>query len=48
MKKFEYKVEPGLGNHSLNELGRQGWELVTIERDYKTGKHYFYFKKEIN
>lgn len=37
MKKFEYEVE-ALGatiekvNSQLNELGQQGWELISIDR----------------
>jgi len=30
MKKFEYKVEVVLGQHSLNRLGAEGWELAAI------------------
>lgn len=37
MKKFEYKVEVLCGSIEkvdslLNELGKQGWELISIDR----------------
>ena len=47
MKKFEYKVEYRLDESDLNRLGKQGWELVHIQRDNATSKHWFYLKREI-
>jgi hypothetical protein len=42
MKKFEYNFWTGLTLGMMNDLGRQGWELVTIARG-----GIFYFKREI-
>lgn len=46
MKQFEYHIDHTLGTSDLNRLGLSGWELVSIQRDYKTAKHWFYFKRE--
>lgn len=49
MKKFEYKVE-ALGatiekvNSLLNELGKQGWELINIDRGSSV---FAYFKRTL-
>ena len=49
MKKFEYKVE-ALGatiekvNSRLNELGKQGWELISIDRGSSV---FAYFKRTL-
>ena len=45
MKKFEYKVVTKLLSREdkLNELGREGWELVAVN-----GGTDFFFKREIN
>ena len=47
MKKFEYKVEYRLDHNDLNRYGEEGWELITIQRDNATTKHWFYLKREI-
>lgn len=41
MKKFEYKVVHD-SEVILKNLGSQGWELCTIDKD-----NYYYFKREI-
>lgn len=53
MKQFEYKVydqKDGINpdsEYELNELGIQGWELVSIRRsDSEYGGYKFYFKRE--
>jgi len=47
MKKFEYKTKINLSERDLNLYGQDRWELVHIQRDFKTGYHWFYLKKEI-
>ena len=47
MRKWEYFTDYSLERHDLDRLGSQGWELITIQRDYKTSRHWFYFKREI-
>lgn len=47
MKKYEYLVRSGLMEWDLNKFGQDGWELITVQRDYITDKHWFYLKKEI-
>lgn len=47
MRKFEYKTKSGLGESDLNYLGKDGWELVHVQRDFKTGYHWFYLKREV-
>lgn len=50
MKKFEYKVEV-LGstiekvNSQLNEFGKQGWELISIDRGSSV---FAYFKRTLS
>lgn len=49
MKKFEYKVEVLCGsnekvNSLLNELGKQGWELISIDRGSSV---FAYFKRTL-
>jgi hypothetical protein len=56
MKKYQYKVlnktqlrdlVSGLGiTYALDNLGEQGWELLHVETDNKTGLTEYYFKKE--
>lgn len=36
--KFEYKVEGHCSEHHLNELGAQGWELISTEGNRFTFK----------
>lgn len=53
MKKFEYKKVPCLYNEDriakLNELGQQGWQLVSlIEYGTNNDNCYFYLIREIN
>lgn len=47
MKKFEYLVKINIYESRLNELGKDGWELICIQRDYKTEKHHYFLKREI-
>lgn len=47
MKKFEYKIASRLDEKDLNDYGSKGWELVAIQRDNATAKHWFYLKREI-
>lgn len=47
MRKFEYVVRSRLNETDLNKYGKEGWELIHIQRDNSTHKHWFYFKKEI-
>lgn len=49
MKKFEYKVEVLCGtiekvNSLLDELGTQGWELISIDRGSSA---FSYFKRTL-
>lgn len=48
MKKWSYRIEYRLDWSSLNTIGEQGWELVTILMDNRDGYKTFYFKKEKN
>ena len=53
MKKFEYRKEVCRYTEDrivkLNELGEQGWELVSlIEYGESNESCYFYLKREIN
>lgn len=36
--KFEYKVEGGVSEARMNELGAQGWDLVSVQSDRYTFK----------
>lgn len=50
MKKFEYKVKVLHGtiekvNSLLNKLGKQGWELISIDRGQSV---FAYFKRCVN
>lgn len=45
MTRYEYRMLSGLDLEDLNKLGNEGWELVTIQRDYKTERHWYYFKR---
>jgi hypothetical protein len=47
MRKFEYDANYNMSIEQMNELGNEGWELVHVQRDFKTGRHWFYFKREI-
>lgn len=57
MRKIEYKVEKLLGvipKVYLDDLGKDGWELVSIleknedRPEPDTMKHLYYFKREIS
>ena len=43
VKKYKYLIKYSLGERHLNELGKEGWELVSV--DYEGNE--FIFKKEI-
>ena len=50
MKKFEYKIEELCGTNEeicslLNKLGKQGWELVNIDKRSGT---FAYLKKTLS
>lgn len=50
MKKFEYKIEALSGSKEkidsqLNKLGKQGWELVSIDR---ASSIFAYFKRTLS
>jgi len=55
MKKFEYCVgglsgssTPEERQKTLNDMGKDGWELVSVFRDSAINSYImFYFKKEI-
>lgn len=48
MNKWEYKRIDGsyIGSHILNDLGRNGWELVSV--NYKQYNEEMIFKRKIN
>jgi len=47
MDRFEYKIEEGkLTADQLNELGKEGWELVSVTSTLMGGNA-FYFKRKI-
>ncbi len=44
--KWQYKFELNLEEHTLNELGQQGWELVAVSPCGKENSYSgFYFKR---
>lgn len=51
--KFEYTVEYFSGYSiskivsKLNELGQEGWELISINKE-NNGKVYYLFKRKLN
>jgi hypothetical protein len=48
MIKYEYKTVFGtVGDRTLNELGKEGWELVTVEPHENFMLRRFYFKRVI-
>ena len=48
MKKWEYKTVFGsVSDRELNKLSKEGWELVTIERNENLMLSRFYFKRVI-
>lgn len=51
MKKFEYKVIYSQGNQDweelLNDLGEQGWELVSMSQTQSTRTGLATFKREL-
>lgn len=49
MKIFEYKVvygPYGIGEHDINKLGEEGWELVNANGGNYTQSLALYFKRE--
>lgn len=52
MKQYEYKVVKHhyfIGGDFLNDLGKEGWELIGIIYDkHGSNDNIFYFKREIN
>ena len=58
MKKFEYLKQINLTTDNLNELGKEGWELVSTVIPFKYNTHtnhyitndglVYIFKREIN
>ena len=48
MQKWEYKiVEKTISESQLNELGKDGWELVAVAIKATWIGHFFYFKRPI-
>lgn len=55
MKRFEYKIEKyayytDIQEKYINELGMQGWELISVvspEINNGNGYTFYYFKREI-
>ena len=46
MKQFEYLIRPDMFKGALNELGKEGWELVSVMlTNYGTPE--YFFKREI-
>jgi hypothetical protein len=48
MKKYEYKKEITPSLKYLNELGNEGWELITVAVSNVTNSFVYIFKREIN
>jgi hypothetical protein len=45
MQKWEYLIKGELSSAELNELGDQGWELVTVTFNDIGSPAIFYFKR---
>jgi hypothetical protein len=46
MQKWEYKiVEKSISESKLNELGKDGWELVAVVMKTSLMGHLFYFRR---
>jgi hypothetical protein len=48
MKQYEYRMAMNCGSTKLNDLGKEGWELVAVTLCSSTYNRIFYFKREIN
>jgi hypothetical protein len=48
MQKWEYKiVEKSISDSTLNELGKEGWELISVVIRATWIGHLFYFKRPV-
>ena len=49
MQKWEYKIiEKTMTESHLNELGQQGWELLTVSSPHGGWGTVFYFRRKIS
>ena len=49
MQKWEYTiVEKSISESKLNELGKDGWELVAVVMKTTLLGHLFYFKRRVD
>jgi len=45
MKRWEYKFLPDLSQPNCNELGAEGWELVSVTQVAGGVKFWYFFKR---
>lgn len=48
MKKWKYEIIYNCAEENLNDMGQDGWELITVYKEHPENMHTkFVFKKEI-